>query len=104
MGITGTIPTKVKVRKNSTVPDVGARPRINLIEGANINITAVDDPAADEVDVTLASTPGTTGEIISVNSQETDVPDAFTLEFCRFTIPAGKNLTLYNAGIYPSGI
>lgn len=104
MGISGTIPAKIKVRKNSAVPDVGARQRLNLIEGANINITAVDDPVDEEIDVTVASAALAVDKLISVNSQETDIPDASTFEFCRFVIPAGRNLTLYNAGIYPSGI
>jgi len=45
------------VSKNSG-GEVGPRKTINLIEGANITITVVDDPAGDEIDVTITSTGG----------------------------------------------
>jgi hypothetical protein len=47
----------VTVRKNSGA-DVGTRRRLNFIEGANIAITAADDGAGEEVDVTIAATGG----------------------------------------------
>jgi hypothetical protein len=40
------------IRRNSGA-DVGARPRLNLIEGTNITLTVVDDAINDEVDVTI---------------------------------------------------
>ena len=45
----------VNVRKN-TGALVGSRNRLNLIEGANIALTIVDDAIGDEVDVTIAVT------------------------------------------------
>jgi len=46
---------KTTVRKN-TGTDVGSRRRLNLIEGSNVTLTVADDPANEEVDVTVAST------------------------------------------------
>lgn len=42
----------VTVRKNSGGTEV-VRPRINLIEGANITISLVDDPVSSEADITI---------------------------------------------------
>ncbi len=50
---------RVTVRKNSG-SDVGSRRRLNLIEGSNITLTVTDDPAAEEVDVTIAASGGGT--------------------------------------------
>lgn len=41
------------IRKNNS--DVGARRAINVIEGSNITLTVTDDPANDEVEVTIAA-------------------------------------------------
>jgi hypothetical protein len=49
---------RVKVRKNSGAADVGARRRINFIEGSNVTLTIADDPTDEEVDVTIASSGG----------------------------------------------
>lgn len=51
----------VEVSKAGTL--VGARKRINLIEGANVTITATDDNVNDEVDVTIAATGGGGGAV-----------------------------------------
>jgi hypothetical protein len=48
---------KPTVRRNSGA-DIGSRERINFIEGANITIAAVDDPANKEVDVTITGAAG----------------------------------------------
>jgi hypothetical protein len=45
----------ITVRKN-TGADVGTRPRLNFIEGANITLTVSDDAGSDEIDITIAST------------------------------------------------
>lgn len=47
MGISG-----VTIRQNSS-DDVGTRPRLNLHQGAGIEITTVDDAASDEIDITI---------------------------------------------------
>jgi hypothetical protein len=47
----------VGVRKNST-GSTFTRPRLNLIEGANVTLTVSDDAGDGEVDVTIASTGG----------------------------------------------
>lgn len=44
----------VAVRDNGGA-EIGIRRRINFIDGANITITAVDDPANHEIDVTIAA-------------------------------------------------
>ena len=51
---------RVKVRKNSGA-DVGLRRRVNFIEGTNVTLTVADDPADEEVDVTIASAGGGSG-------------------------------------------
>ena len=48
------------VRQNSGA-DVGQRPRLNFIEGANITLTIADDAGDDEVDITIASSGGAGG-------------------------------------------
>lgn len=53
---------KTTVRKN-TGTDVGSRRRLNLIEGSNITITAADDAANEEVDVTIASSASSGGGV-----------------------------------------
>lgn len=47
----------VKVEKNSVL--VGNRNRLNLIEGANVTLTVVDDPTDNEIEVTIAASAGT---------------------------------------------
>ncbi len=49
---------RVAVRKNSGGADVGARRRLNLIEGSNITLTVADDPAGEEVAITIAASDG----------------------------------------------
>jgi hypothetical protein len=53
----------VIVRKNGGA-DVGSRPRLNLIEGANIVLTVADDAIQSEIDITIAlsANPDVTGE------------------------------------------
>jgi hypothetical protein len=53
---------RVKVRKNNGASDVGARRRLNLIEGSNVTLTVSDDPTNEEVDVTIASSGGGAAE------------------------------------------
>lgn len=52
---------KLAVRKNSTGGDVGTRRRINFIEGSNVTITIADDAGDNELDVTIASSGGSSG-------------------------------------------
>jgi len=47
----------VVIRKN-TGANVGARRRVNFIEGANVTLTIVDDGPGDEIDVTIAAAGG----------------------------------------------
>jgi len=50
--------SRVRVRKNSGASDVGARRRLNLIEGSNITLTIADDPTDEEIDITVAASGG----------------------------------------------
>lgn len=56
----------VTIRKNSGA-NVGTRPRINLIEGANVTITVADDGVGDEVAITIAASGGGGGSGNSYN-------------------------------------
>jgi len=48
---------QVTVRKNSGA-DIGTRTRLNLIEGLNTTLMIADDPADNEVDITITSAGG----------------------------------------------
>lgn len=48
---------RVAVNKNSGAT-VGARRRINFIEGANVTLTVADDAGNEEIDVTIAASGG----------------------------------------------
>lgn len=48
---------KIIVRKNSGA-DIGARHRLNFIEGANVTLTITDDVPDDEIDIIIASIGG----------------------------------------------
>lgn len=58
-GITG-----LQVADNGTV--AGVRPKLNLIPGTGIAVTAVDNPATNAVDVTLTATGN--GELLAANN------------------------------------
>lgn len=47
---------RTNVKKAGTL--IGSQQAINLVEGANINITVADDPGNGEVDITIAATGG----------------------------------------------
>lgn len=49
---------RVKVRKNSGGIDVGARRRLNFIEGSNVTFSFADDPADEEIDLTISAQSG----------------------------------------------
>ena len=48
---------RTTVRQNSG-PNVGSRRRLNFIPGANVALTVADDPAAEEVKITIAASGG----------------------------------------------
>ena len=45
----------VKVRINSQMPILGTRPQLNFLEGAAIGLDLEDNPADDEIDVTVSA-------------------------------------------------
>lgn len=54
------LPTNgLEIAKVNTI--IGTRPRLNLIEGANVTLTVVDDPGNNKVDVTIQSATATAG-------------------------------------------
>lgn len=56
---------RVAIRKNSGGADVGARRRLNLIEGNNITLTVADDTANEEIDITIAAAGGGGGGLLA---------------------------------------
>ena len=75
------------VRKNSGV-DVGSRNRINLIEGANVTLTVLDDGGSEEIDVTITSA-AAGGTIVVRKNGGADVGTRPRLNFIE-----GANITL----------
>jgi len=67
----------VAVSKNSGAT-VGTRATLNFIEGANITLTIADDPAGDEVDITIASAGGVAAHTILGPSHSDAAADAVT--------------------------
>ena len=47
--------TGVTVRKNMQMPVVGARPQLNFMEGAAIELQVADNPPDDEIDITVSA-------------------------------------------------
>jgi len=95
---------RVTVRKNTGV-DVGARRRLNLIEGANITLTVADDIAGEEVDVTVAAGAGGSANIKQV---ELDFGTAHNIKEGAFTIVdadvlAGSQIIMLQALDAPTG-
>ncbi|MGQ9565604.1 MAG: hypothetical protein ACUVT5_03545, partial [Candidatus Bathyarchaeales archaeon] len=57
---------RIKVRKNNGPSDVGSRRRLNFIEGPNVTLTVSDDPADEEIDVTIAASSDGSGIVIPI--------------------------------------
>ena len=96
---------RVTVRKN-TGADIGARRRLNLIEGANITLTVVDDVAGEEVDVTVAAAGG--GGSVNIKQAELDFGSAHNIKEGMFTIVdadvlAGSQINMVMAYDAPTG-
>jgi len=96
---------RVTVRKNTGV-DVGARRRLNLIEGANITLTVVDDVAGEEVDVTVAAAGG--GGSANIKQVELDFGVAHNIKEGAFTVVdadvlAGSQIIMLQALDAPTG-
>lgn len=79
-GIPSTLDTnaRVNVRKNSGA-DVGARRRLNFIEGSNVTLTVTDDGAGEEVDITIAA--ATAGGTVNIDDNDAAQGTAGTLDF-----------------------
>ncbi len=75
---------RVAVRKNGGTT-IGTRRRLNLTEGANITLTVTDDPASEELDVTIAASGGGgTGTPVDVKEDDALVQaDADPLNFAH---------------------
>lgn len=70
---------RTTLRRNSG-SDVGARRRINLIEGSGVSLTIADDPANEELDVVLSSTGGSapTNAVLTEGNQTIGGNKTFT--------------------------
>ena len=77
----------VKLSKNSGAI-IAARALMNLIEGANVTITASDNPATDALDITIASA-AAGGSIVVRKNSGADVGTQPRLNFIE-----GANITL----------
>lgn len=83
-----TVAQPITIRKN-TGADVGTRPRLNFIEGANITLTVADDAGSSEVDVTIAAA----GDAIdSITIRKNTGADVGTRP--RLNLIEGTNITL----------
>lgn len=56
----------VTVRVNDGA-DKGPRGRVNIHSGSNVTVSATDDPAGGEIDVTISASPGGSGTVTSVD-------------------------------------
>jgi hypothetical protein len=82
------------IKKASSI--IGARRGINFIDGTGITITVVDDPANDEVDVTIDSAGGTAswGTITGTLSSQVDLQSA--LDAKQDTLVSATNIKTIN--------
>lgn len=80
---------KVAVRKNSSGSAVGTRQRINLIEGSNVTLTIADDSTNDEVDVTIASSGGSTIAVKEANTNVVAAASAIDFTGADFNVTDG---------------
>ena len=73
-------------RKNSTGSTFGPRARLNLIEGAGVTLTVVDDAANDEIDVTItAAAAAFSGARVYRTTAQTAIGASDTLTAVAFT-------------------
>jgi hypothetical protein len=82
---------KTKVRKNSGGVDVGARRRLNFIEGSGITLTITDDSPNEEIDITIVSTGGG-DELVKVSADDT------TAGYLLAKILGGEGLSIQEIG------
>lgn len=90
----------ITVRKNSGA-DVGTRPRLNFIEGANVNLTIADDGGNAEIDITIASNPST-GWLNTF--KEVKNPDSFKGTYETKIMPDGVDTLVRQTFIIPEDI
>lgn len=97
---------RVMVRRN-TGGNVGARRRLNFIEGTNISITPVDAPATEEVNITIAAsglggTAGTTDNALvradGTGGSAAQGSGVIVDDSARLTLPAAATPSAPSAG------
>ena len=75
--------------------EVGTRPRINFIEGANVTLTIADDSGNDEVDVTVATNGVVTAAFTAIDAPSgTDPVADSTTDTLQMLVASGSNLTI----------
>jgi hypothetical protein len=79
----------VTVRKN-TGANVGTRPRLNFIEGANITIDVIDDNPDDEIDITITAT-GAAGGYDTIQEEGTPLTQRTVLNFIGTSFTASDD-------------
>jgi hypothetical protein len=77
------------VRKNSGA-NVGTRPRLNFIEGANITIDVVDDNPDDEIDITITAT-GAAGGYDTIQEEGSSLTQRTILNFIGSSFTASDD-------------
>ena len=86
---------RVGVSKNSSGSNVGARRRLNFIEGTNITLTIADDAANEEIDITISG-PSSSGVAASTWTTKGDIVTATAASTVQ-RLGAGANNTVLMA-------
>jgi len=90
--------SRIKIRKNTGASDIGARRRLNFIEGTNVTLTVADDPTNEEIDVTIAAAAGGGAvKYTSLAAPRQSVAKGSTVETLRFKLPTNKVLKIWTA-------
>ena len=88
----------VNVRKNTGAP-ISSRNRLNLIEGAGVSLTILDDDAGDEVDITITSASQWLDQFFPAAT-----PDSHKGAYAAILLPDGEDTTIYQTFMIPNDI
>ena len=90
--IAGSLDANARIAVTKAGAAVGTRRRLNFIEGPNVSLTIGDDPANEEVDITVSSSGGAAG----VTSVGLALPAIFTVSGSPVTTAGTLTGTLTN--------